>query len=160
MRALGAKGRVRAGLPDVDNRGPSLVQYVSVALDARVRALLQDSAKPQENVIADPEVTKAFDPDRTSRWERSWRLVDDTGVVVKVTAFVPEGKPDTLVVRVGSHVVSEGVPPWISRRARGERATEEQDEASRREFYAELDRTVTAAVRRARDTSDHPAWAL
>lgn len=159
MRALGSKGKVRAGLPDVDNRGPSLVQHVASTLDARVTALLQDAAKPHEHVIVDPEVTKAFDPDRSSRWERSWRLVDETGVVVKITAFVPEGNPDTLAVRVGSHIIFEGVPPWISRRGRGEQATEEQDEAARRHFYGELEQAATAAVLSARDTSDHPAWA-
>lgn len=160
MRALGAKAKVRAGLPDLDNRGPSLVQHVATALEDRIGSRLRLAALPHETVIADPDVTKAFNADRSSRWERSWRLVDDTGVAVKITAFVTEAAPDTLAVRVGSHIVFEGVPPWITRRHDGAALTEMQDEEARRAFYAELEATIAVAITRARETSDHPAWAL
>lgn len=159
MRALGAKARVRAGLPDIDNRGPSLVQHVGSALDEGIRTRLRVAALPTEQVIADADVTKAFNADRSSRWERSWRLVDDTGVVAKITLFVTEEAPDTLAVRLGSRIAFRDVPPWISRRARGERLSEMQDEEARRQFYAELEATIAAEIASARETSEHPAWA-
>ncbi|HEX6539095.1 MAG TPA: hypothetical protein VF155_07950 [Candidatus Dormibacteraeota bacterium] len=159
MRALGAKARVRAGLPDIDNRGPSLVQHVGSALDEGIRTRLRVAALPTEQVIADADVTKAFNADRSSRWERSWRLVDDTGVVAKITLFVTEEAPDTLAVRLGSRIAFRDVPPWISRRARGERLSEMQDEEARRQFYAELEATIATEIASARETSEHPAWA-
>ncbi|MGH7685358.1 MAG: hypothetical protein ACREN2_00835 [Candidatus Dormibacteria bacterium] len=159
MRALGTRAKQRAGLPDIDNRGPSLLHHVASALEHRITALLHDAAHADEQVITETEVTKAFDPDRSSRWERGWRLVDDTGVSVKVSAFVTDQKPETLYVRVGSQIVYQAVPPWISRRLNGQTVTEAQDEESRREFYAELEATITAAIIQVRETADHPAWA-
>ena len=158
MRALGTRGKARAGLPDVDNRGPSLVQYVADTLEPHISASLESVARPHEQVIAEREVNKAFDPDRSSRWERAWRLVDGTGVVIKVTVFVTESRPSIVAVRVGSHIVFEDVPPWIAGRQNHEQASEEQEEAARRDFYGQLESTIAEAVNRVRETADHPAW--
>jgi hypothetical protein len=158
MRAIGTRGQARAGLPDVDNRGPSLVQHVADTLEPHISSLLQSVARPHEQVIADREVSKAFDADRSSRWERAWRLVDGTGVVIKVALFVAESQPSILAVRVGSHIVFEEVPPWITSRQQHGPATEEQEETVRREFYAHLQTTIGEAVNRVRETADHPAW--
>ncbi|MBV8526994.1 MAG: hypothetical protein JOZ75_01625 [Candidatus Dormibacteraeota bacterium] len=159
MRALGARGKVKGGLPDVDNRGPSLVQHVANTLEPHIATALDAVARPHEQVIAEREVNKAFDPDRSSRWERAWRLVDGTGVVIKVAVFVEESRPDVVAVRVGSHIVFEEVPPWIASRQNPEPASEEQEEAARREFYRQLQVTIAQGVDRVRQTADHPAWA-
>ena len=158
MRALGAKGRARAGLPDVDNRGPSLVQHVANTLEPHIAQALAAVARPHEQVIADREVSKAFDPDRSSRWERAWRLVDGTGVVIKVAVIVAESRPTVVAVRVGSHIVFEEVPPWIASRQNQEQASEEQEEAARREFYRDLQVRIAQGVDRVRQTADHPVW--
>jgi hypothetical protein len=156
MRALGTRGAVRAGLPDIDNRGPSLVQHVANQLEQPVVALLQSVARPQEQVIEEVEVTKAFEPNRSSRWERSWRLVDGTGVVIKVTVFVTEADSATVSVRAGSHIVFEEVPPWIRSR-RGDTARDD-DAVARRQFYERLETTIADAVVRSRESADHPVW--
>lgn len=158
MRALGARGQARAGLPDVDNRGPSLVQHVATTLEPHIAAALAAVARPHEQVIAGPEVGKAFDADRSSRWERAWRLVDGTGVVIKVAVFVTEQRPTVVSVRVGAHIVFEEVPPWIAGRQNPEQASEEQEEAARREFFRQLQVTIAQSVDRVRQTADHPAW--
>ena len=158
MRALGSKGKARQGLPDVDNRGPSLVQYVANTLEPHIAQALSAVARPHEQVIADREVNKAFDPDRSSRWERAWRLVDGTGVVIKVAVFVAESRPTVVAVRVGSTIVFEEVPPWIASRQNPEQASEEQEEAARREFYRDLQVRIAQGVDRVRQTADHPAW--
>ena len=158
MRALGSKGKARQGLPDVDNRGPSLVQHVANTLEPHIAQALSAVARPHEQVIADREVNKAFDPDRSSRWERAWRLVDGTGVVIKVAVFVAESRPTVVAVRVGSTIVFEEVPPWIASRQNPEQASEEQEEAARREFYRDLQVRIAQGVDRVRQTADHPAW--
>lgn len=158
MRALGSKGKARAGLPDVDNRGPSLVQHVANTLEPHIAQALAAVARPHEQVIAEREVNKAFDPDRSSRWERAWRLVDGTGVVIKVAVFVAESRPTVVAVRVGSNIVFEEVPPWIASRENREPASEEQEEAARREFYRHLQVTIAQGVDRVRQTADHPVW--
>lgn len=158
MRALGSRGKAKAGLPDVDNRGPSLVQHVANTLEPHIASALAAVARPHEQVIAEQEVTKAFDPDRSSRWERAWRLVEGTGVVIKVAVFVAESRPDVVAVRVGSHIVFEEVPPWIASRQNPEQASEEQEETARREFYRQLQVTIAQGVDRVRQTADHPAW--
>lgn len=157
MRALGRRGIAGLGLPDIDNRGPSLVQHVAVQLEGPVTGLLRSVAKPNEQVIEELEVSKAFDPDRSSRWERSWRLVDGTGVNVKVTVFVRESDTATVSVRAGSHVVFEEVPPWI-RSKRGGEGTRDEDDAARSDFFQRLQDTITEAVARVRENADHPAW--
>lgn len=158
MRALGSQAARGLGLPDIDNRGPSLVQHVAVQLEEPVRNLLRSVARPSEQIIEELEVSKAFEPDRSSRWERSWRLVDDTGVTVKVTVFVRESDTATVSVRAGSHVVFEEVPPWIRSRKDGDAARDE-DDAARRDFYQRLQDTITETVAKVRESADHPAWA-
>ena len=158
MRALGEHGKGRAGLPDVDNRGPSLVQHVADTLEPHIAQALAAVARPHEQVIAEREVNKAFDPDRSSRWERAWRLVDGTGVVIKVAVFVSESRPTVVAVRVGSRIVFEDVPPWIAGRQSPEQVSEEQEETARREFYRQLQVTIAQGVDRLRQTADHPVW--
>src|SRR5215472_8375142 len=55
MRALGSRGASRLGLPDIDNRGPSLVQHVAAQLEEPVIELLRSVAQPGEQVIEELE---------------------------------------------------------------------------------------------------------
>ena len=158
MRALGWRGKARAGLPDVDNRGPSLVQHVANTLEPHIAQALAAVARPHEQVIAEREVNKAFEADRSARWERAWRLVDGTGVVIKIAVFVAESRPTVVAVRVGSHIVFEEVPPWIASRQNPEQASEEQEETARRDFFRQLQVTIAQGVDQVRRTADHPAW--
>ncbi|MBV8195038.1 MAG: hypothetical protein JOY80_05865 [Candidatus Dormibacteraeota bacterium] len=158
MRALGSRGAHRAGLPDVSNRGPSLVNYIANHLDESMTALLQRAAHADEQVLGDPEVTMAFDPERNPRWERSWRLVESTGVVIKVTVFVDDRRDSNVTVRVGSEMVAEGVPPWIQHRMRGETVPDSVEQSERQLFYEFLVENVTAAVAQLRVRDDHPSW--
>ena len=158
MRALGSKGRVRSGLPDLDNRGPSLVNHISDELDPAVMGVLASVARDGERVLREDEVTMAFDPDRNARWERSWKLVETTGVVIKVTVCVEDHRDETVAIRVGSELVGDGVPPWIQHRVRGETVSAEVDQSERRLFYRFLTENITAAVHQLRERDDHPTW--
>lgn len=136
ITALGASARGGA-LPEVDDRGPSLVNFVAESIADRVVALLEGVALPGERVSREPQVTVIYDQNRRRRWERSWKLLDDTGVNIKVSLQVPEdGAGDALVdARVGSGVVARGVPPWITRRRLGQSVAPEVDR-DQRELYA------------------------
>lgn len=157
MRALGGAGQERFGLPDLDNRGPSLVNWIANDLDSSVRNLLTRAAREGERVLFDREVSLAFDAERHARWERSWKLVESTGVVLKVTVHVEEESDPLVTVRVGQEMAASGVPPWIERRLRGERVSPITDQTERTMFYRFLEENITAAVAALR--ADRPAWA-
>lgn len=148
LRAVGAQETPQGGLPDVDNRAPSLVSWIARDLDANVRRLLSGAALPGESVIADETVHVARDFTRKARWEQSWRLVDHTGQILKVTIQVFE-ENDTLVrVHVGSGVIADAVPPWIVHRT--EDSDVATDTAHRQRFYLWLDESIFMAVDRFR----------
>jgi hypothetical protein len=148
VRAVGSEATPSGGLPDIDNRAPSLVSWVARDLDANVRRLLSGAARAGESVIADETVHVARDFNRKARWEQSWRLVDHTGLILKVTIQVLE-ENDTLVrVHVGSGVIADGVPPWIVRRS--EETDMATDTAQRQRFYQWLDESIFMAVDRFR----------
>lgn len=136
-----------AGMPDVDNRAPSLVNWVGRDLDAFVAATLVQSATQGETFVREPVVSTHADRSGGRRYERGWKLVDHTGLRLVVAVFVVEGEETTIRVRVGSGVVAEGVPPWIERHRRGIEVTEETDRSQRALFYAFLQKHIVAAVR-------------
>jgi hypothetical protein len=148
VRAVGAGAEPNGGLPDLDNRAPSLVNWIARDLDANVRRLLGAAAGRGESVLADETVRVVRDFNRKARWEQSWRLVDHTGLILKVTIQVLEEHDSLVRVHVGSGVIADGVPPWIVRRS------EEHDMASdaeqRQRFYQWLDESIFLAVERFR----------
>ena len=136
-----------SGMPDVDNRAPSLVNWVGRDLDAFVAATLVQSATQGETFVREPVVSTHADRSGGRRYERGWKLVDHTGLRLVVAVFVVEGEETTIRVRVGSGVVAEGVPPWIERHRRGIEVTEETDRSQRALFYVFLQKHIVAAVR-------------
>jgi hypothetical protein len=148
LRAVGTEETTHGGLPDVDNRAPSLVSWIARDLDANVRRLLTGVAATGESVIADDTVHVARDFNRKARWEQSWRLVDHTGLILKVTVQVLEENDSLVRVHVGRGVVADGVPPWIVRRSDDrDMAT---DTEQRQRFYQWLDESIFMAVDRFR----------
>lgn len=117
--ALGARTET-AGLPELENRGPSLVSWVADEIGPEVEGLLLAAAHDGETVKAETEVSIIFDHNRRRRWERAWKLIEPTGISIKVSLTVNEDEDDALIdVRVGSNIVARGVPPWIARRRAG-----------------------------------------
>jgi hypothetical protein len=148
VRALGSPATPGVGLPDLDNRAPSLVNWIARDLDANVRRLLAASAGRGESVITDETVRVVRDFNRNARWEQSWRLVDHTGLILKVTIQVFEENDSLVRVHVGSGVIADGVPPWIVRRSEG--GDMASDEEQRKRFYQWLDESIFMAVDRFR----------
>jgi hypothetical protein len=116
ITALGANADARS-LPELENRGASLVDWMADAINDGVVAMLESTARDGETVKNEDEVTVIFDANRRRRWERSWKLIENTGVSLKVSLQVAADADDALVdARVGTYVVARGVPPWVTRR--------------------------------------------
>lgn len=158
MLALGDSVHNQLMLPDVDNRGPSLVNWIAAELDHRVRALLGTVAEGDERVLFDAGVSLAYDQTRRPRWERSWKLVESTGLVLKVSINVDEREDALVSVRVGNELVAQGVPPWIARRHTGEILDPDVDRLRRELFYKFLEENISDAVVRVREQVDNPTW--
>ena len=158
IKAIGELGTDPNALPDLDDRSASLVGWIARDLDEPVRELLNRAARPGEKVVVDDEVTLAHDMNRRPRWERSWRLVESTGVIIKVTIHVAEADDSMVHVRVGTEMVADGVPPWIAQRREGHELTASTDESQRRLFYRFLEENITAAVNRFRARGDRADW--
>ncbi|MEO9045207.1 MAG: hypothetical protein ABI352_09325 [Candidatus Dormibacter sp.] len=147
ITALGAGGDAQP-LPEVENRGPSLVDWMADAISDMVVAILETIARTSETVRIEEEVTLVFDAHRRRRWERSWKLIESTGVSLKVSLQVAADTDDALVdARVGTSVVARGVPPWVTRRrARVEVTSQvdaEQRELFRQFFLTNIAREIT-----------------
>ena len=145
-----------AGMPDVDNRAPSLVNWVARDLDAFVAATLVQVATQGETFVREPVVSTHADRAGGRRYERGWKLVDHTGLRLVVAVFVHESEDTTIRVRVGSAVVAEGVPPWVERHRRGIEVSDETDRSQRALFYAFLQKHIVAAVRTNRALDQDP----
>jgi hypothetical protein len=106
-----------ATAPDIGNRAPSLCEWVANTIDADVRALLTEVAEKQPALIiqADPLSLLLEGTPRARYWERSWKLMDNLGTVVKLVLRVAEESDREVLVMVGREIVAATVPPWVDR---------------------------------------------
>jgi hypothetical protein len=146
VRAIGPLATDPNGRPDLDDRTPSLVNWISRELDANVRAQLEAAAREGESVLSDDAVHLSRDQNRNLRWERSWRLVENTGLVLKISVNVSEENDALVRINVGSEMVADGIPPWIARRRMGEDVGVSIDVAQRQLFYQYLQESIAKAV--------------
>jgi hypothetical protein len=149
VRAIGLDVVPRALAPDLDNRAPSLVNWVCNGLDERMRAFLIElipRGSPDELGEERVHLIRAAEGKR--RWDRSWKVFNHTGVTVKITVSVDEADDTTVIVRDGQRALVKAVPPWIDRRIRTLSVSEGQDEEERRIFYDWIfDRICTSLTR-------------
>ena len=119
VRAL---GEFPAGLPELTNRAASLAAYLGDELDERVVNLLgRAAARTAEASLVNHPVRLVSAPGgRERRWQRSWNLVDSTGVVSRVAIEVDENDDAVVMTSVGSSRIGRGTPPWIGRREGGD----------------------------------------
>ena len=146
VQAIGALATDPNGRPDINDRTPSLVNWISRDLDGYIRSQLQAQARPGESVVADDAVHLSRDNHRNLRWERSWRLVESTGLLLRVSVTVSEDNDALVRVNVGSEMVADGIPPWIARRRAGEEVDASVDLAQRQLFYQYLQDGIARAV--------------
>jgi hypothetical protein len=144
-----SNGFYQLALPDLENRAPSLVGWMSDELDASIRAALQASARGAEaTLVADPVRLTVPGPESSRCWARAWKLVNHLGVVHQVSIEVEEDAQAVVAVRVDNDLIGRSMPPWIARRPLPAPATEDEDAAQRTAFNAALARSVEAFLSR------------
>src|ERR1700691_600063 len=146
VRAIGSLATDPNGRPDLNDRTPSLVNWISRELDKHIRAQLEAAAQEGESVVADDAVHLSRDYNRNLRWERSWRLIESTGLVLKIVISVSEENDALVRINVGSEMVADGIPPWIARRRVGEDVDVAIDVAQRQLFYQYMQESIARAV--------------
>ena len=156
VQAIGELAADPNARPDLDDRTPSLVNWISRDLDQHIRAQLTRAARPGESIVVDEAVRLTRDSKRNLRWERSWRLVESTGLVLKLTIHVSEDDDAMVRISVGSEMVAQGIPPWIARRRMGEEVDIAIDLAQRKLFYQFLEERIADAVAQFRIGGDRP----
>jgi hypothetical protein len=109
-------GKSNTALPEVGNRAASLTAYLGAALDGRVTAVLQQKADDGAALVNHPVHVITAPGGRGRRWQRSWNLVDSTGVVNSVAIEVDESEDSVVITTVGSGRIGRGTPPWIEHR--------------------------------------------
>lgn len=124
----------------------SLDAQVCSYRDRRGRTCSVSCCHPHSLAVADDYVQLTRNIVRRARWERSWRIVDNTGLVLKLSIYIDEGDDSLIHVRVGDVIVGEGVPPWIARRAQGEGVAATIDIAQRQQFYGSIEATIAGAL--------------
>jgi hypothetical protein len=145
MQALDTSSGRPVIVPDVNDRAPSLVNWIARDIDAVIRCLLADAAIAGESIVADDYVQMVRDHTREARWERGWRLLDHTGLVLKVTLFVNDSDDSVVFIRLGEVIIASGTPPWIANRPQG--VTEASiDIGQRHTFYKSIETAIAAAL--------------
>lgn len=143
VRALGAQ--LPAGLPEVTNRAASLAAYLGDELDERVVSILgRAAARNSEASLVNHPVRLVNTPGgRDRRWQRSWNLVDSTGIVSRVAIEVDENNDAVVMTSVGSSRIGRGTPPWI-----GRREGDVTDPARRAAFVEAIGRSIELILTR------------
>ncbi|MGH7685445.1 MAG: hypothetical protein ACREN2_01295 [Candidatus Dormibacteria bacterium] len=115
MTALGSAPI--AAPPDVDNRAATLAAYLGDELDARVTAVLGRAAQTTGAELVNHPLRLVSGPRGSDRrWQRSWNLVNETGVVRRVAIEVDECDDTVVMTTVGTGTIGRGTPPWIQQR--------------------------------------------
>jgi hypothetical protein len=140
-------GEVVAGLPDLDNRAPSLVGWIARDLDAPIREVLTRLAAPKgASLVTDPVRLVITPGGSTRRWAKTWKVLDSTSVLSRVSIEVDEVDDCEVSARVDSELIGRGVPPWIGNRQAGKRLDPASDASERAEFSAAMARSIELVV--------------
>jgi hypothetical protein len=140
-------GEVVAGMPDLDNRAPSLVGWIARDLDTPIREVLERmAASAGARLVADPVRLVITPGGSTRRWAKTWKVVDSTAVLSRVSIEVDEFDDCEVSARVDSELIGRGVPPWIGNRRAGTRVDAAADATQRAEFNAAMARSIELVV--------------
>lgn len=134
--------------PDVGNRAASLCEWTSAALDERMRAILTESGVGGGGalLVVDPLTVSLMGTPRIRTWVHSWKVVDQTGTLLKIAIEVTEANDDTVIARVGAYEAERVVPSWIADRRAGTLVEPPPDWERRETFQSRLIDSITAAV--------------
>lgn len=148
IEALGPK-HAELALPDLDNRAPSLANWVGRDLDAAIRTLLA-TGFPSQTMNVTSIVSGGSPRDRS--WGRSWKVISQLGVDCSVGVVVLEADDSVVRVAYDGKEILAVTPPWIELRRQGLVLDAVTDREQRSGFYVgilvALEDAVMAAKQR------------
>lgn len=130
-------------LPDLENRAPSLANWVGRDLDDAIRGLLEREY-PGHTLNATAVVNGGSWRDRV--WSRSWKLISEAGVDLWVNISVAEADDSIVRLVLEGRTVAELSPPWIEARKHGVALDPHTDSEARRRFYRIILDDLQAAI--------------
>jgi hypothetical protein len=130
-------------LPDLENRAPSLANWIGRDLDAPIRDLLHRHF-PGHGMYVTSVVNGGGVRERT--WGRAWKLLSETGVDLSINLTVPENDDSTVRVIYEGRVLVEVTPPWIEARRDGVAFDPQADGEARSRFYSGILQQLEAAI--------------
>jgi hypothetical protein len=136
-----------AGLPDLNNRAPSLVGWMGKQLEPAIVELLGRVAVANgATLVIEPVSLVRSHGGATRCWAKTWKMVDRTGVLSRVSIEVDEDDDCQVGAWVDRDMVGSGTPPWIEHRLAGEKVDQETDSAERHEFAVAMVRSIQLVV--------------
>jgi hypothetical protein len=142
IAALGPD-HVSVPLPDLENRAPSLANWVGRDLDGPIRDLLEREY-PGTRLHVTAVVSGGSWRDRV--WSRSWKLISDTGVDLWINISVAEAEDSSIRLVFEQRTIAELTPPWIEARRHGVTVDRQTDTEARRRFYALILEDIETAI--------------
>jgi len=98
--------------PDVDNRVPALVAWISRVAEDDIVATLQSICRARNEVLVRDPVRRVFlGPQRDRSWERAWKTCSAFGVATRVVIAVEEANPNLVLAKVNSKIVATLAAP-------------------------------------------------
>lgn len=117
-------------LPDLENRAPSLANWVARDVDAGVRRLLLGWLDGHGGQLISEPVHLVFGGEEGQRrWERGWKVVAHQRSALDVRLGVAEAADTEVVVLVDGEILGQLVPPWIAHRAEPAAGAQSEREA-------------------------------
>ncbi len=140
-------------LPDLENRAPSLANWVADDCDADIRSLLVHEAQALNGgeVVVDPLIITYSGMDRSRVWERVWKLVEHTGMIYRISIAVEEELDAEVIIKVNQTSVYRAIPPWIGQRLLQRPIRPEVDAQRRKEFHDKIIGYVSRGIARERE---------
>jgi hypothetical protein len=142
IQALGPN-HAELALPDLENRAPSLANWVARELDGPIRALLETHF-PGHEMNVTPVVNGGGVRDRT--WGRSWKLISENGIDLSINVSVPQADDSLVRVIFDGRVLLELTPPWIEARRHNMKLDPQTDSEARRRFHELILADLEAAI--------------
>ena len=130
-------------LPDLDNRAPSLANWVGRDLDAAIRTLLT-TGFPSQTMNITSMVSGGSPRDRS--WGRSWKVISPLGVDCSISIAVREADDSVVRVAYDGKEILAVTPPWIESRRQGLVLDVLTDHAQRSRFYDDILEALEDAV--------------
>ena len=132
-------------LPDLENRAPSLVNWVGSHIDANLRSLLSRYSIADARVVG--SWTRPVGSPSRRTWARHWKALSNAGIDLTISLEVSEAEDTIVSACVDEEKVITVEPPWITARQHGLELTKEQDATARSYFYTDLVEALEAKLK-------------